>query len=88
MRRDFRDLDLMEVLQEANPFMSFGPGASPNSIDEAVREERERARPWQVERSRSSDRARERERGGHGRGGGIGGVLFEVLCGSQGKVRP
>lgn len=42
MRRDFRDLDLMEVLQEANPFMSFGPGASPNSIDEAVREERER----------------------------------------------
>jgi len=56
VRRDFRDLDLMEVLQEAKPFMSFGPGASPNSIDEGVRDARE------AERERERERERKRKK--------------------------
>lgn len=74
MRRDFRHLDLMEVLQEANPFMSFGPGASPNSIDEAVREERERGISVGVQSETLEEKVRLE---GNRRRVGLGFVLIE-----------
>ena len=46
----------MDVLQEAKPFMSFGRGGSPNSIDEAVRVARERERIREREREREEFR--------------------------------
>lgn len=61
MSRVLRDLDLMEASQEAKPLMSFGPRASPESIDGGSRGQRkERETVW-VQSETLEWRGRERE---------------------------